>query len=478
MTEPTNSAQPDSVASLAPATKPQLRPIPRWVVAVGIPAMCLVAAVVAWRLLSSSVTPTQLDALRTAGTLGVGTGGAFALWLAVRRQRSTELDLLQKYEAHQLAERVAAQNAAAADRAATHAEHDARERRLTDLYLKAVEQLGSEKAAVRHGALYALERVAQDNVGQRQTVVDVICAYLRAPYPVTPVEQPTQRRGVHRSLLRTSTVRDTVTTTARPGVSLSIDAQQEKEVRLTAQKIVFGHLWPGDPEDADPLFWSDIDLDLAGATLFDIELDDVVIRKAIFTAATFVGAARFDGALFTGRTSFDGAIFTARTGFVGTKFDSYSSFSRSRFRADTKFNAARFFEPTNFSSSEFSSVTQFNRAYFLGEASFGAAKFTGYTVFSNAEFRDDAWFAEANFGSRAVFDGVTFTKFTSFADATLTAATFQRATFANTTEFIRTHFIGETDFDKVQFEDSRLVDFRDARFDTAPPEALHEHLAG
>ncbi|WP_372672794.1 hypothetical protein [Amycolatopsis kentuckyensis] len=49
----------------------------------------------------------RLDAIRTGGTLGVGLGGVVALWLAVRRQRSTELDVLQKYEVHRLAERAA-----------------------------------------------------------------------------------------------------------------------------------------------------------------------------------------------------------------------------------------------------------------------------------------------------------------------------------------------------------------------------------
>ena len=37
----------------------------------------------------------QLDAIRTAGTIVVGTGGAAALLLAARRQRSTEIALQQ-----------------------------------------------------------------------------------------------------------------------------------------------------------------------------------------------------------------------------------------------------------------------------------------------------------------------------------------------------------------------------------------------
>ncbi|RSM95837.1 hypothetical protein DMB42_49020 [Nonomuraea sp. WAC 01424] len=50
------------------------------------------------------------------------------------------------------------------------------------MYAKAVEQLGNEQAPVRLGGLYALERLAQDTPALRQTIVDVICAYLRMPY--------------------------------------------------------------------------------------------------------------------------------------------------------------------------------------------------------------------------------------------------------------------------------------------------------
>ncbi|MEU3767893.1 hypothetical protein AB0E55_22815 [Amycolatopsis keratiniphila] len=53
---------------------------------------------------------------------------------------------------------------------------------MLELYTKAVEQLGSEKTPVQLGGLYALERLAQDNESQRQTIVSVICAYLRMPY--------------------------------------------------------------------------------------------------------------------------------------------------------------------------------------------------------------------------------------------------------------------------------------------------------
>ncbi len=135
--------------------------------------------------------------LRTR-TIVVGTGGAGALWLAARRQRTSEIALRQKDFDQDHQERVAAA-----------AEADAAERRVIDAYTKAADQLGSDKAPVRLAGMYALERLAQNTPDQRQTIVNVLCAYLRMPYTPHPESEP---------------------------------AVQEQQVRLTAQRILATHL--------------------------------------------------------------------------------------------------------------------------------------------------------------------------------------------------------------------------------------------
>jgi hypothetical protein len=85
----------------------------------------------------------------------VGTGGAVALLLAARRQRSAEIALKQK-DLDQLA---VARTHTLQERIAEDARLDAAERRLTELYTKAVDQLGSERLPVQLGGLYALERL-------------------------------------------------------------------------------------------------------------------------------------------------------------------------------------------------------------------------------------------------------------------------------------------------------------------------------
>jgi hypothetical protein len=151
----------------------------------------------------------QLDAIRTAGTLVIGTGGAVALLLTARRQRYTELSLV-------------------------HTDRDATERRITELYTKAADQLGSAQAPVRLAGLYALERLAHRTVEHRQTIVDVICAYLRMPYTPPPVSAPVASyrspTPARRSRARTITQLPPRATSTSQG-SRQEHAKQERQVR-------------------------------------------------------------------------------------------------------------------------------------------------------------------------------------------------------------------------------------------------------
>jgi hypothetical protein len=114
-----------------------------WVVV----AAAMVVAAVAWGatewLLGEADGATdrgaaRVDAIKTGLGIGAGATGIFALLLAVRRQTHQE-------------------------HTAADTSFDAAEKRVIELYTKAVEQLGSDHSAVRLGGLYALERLAQGN---------------------------------------------------------------------------------------------------------------------------------------------------------------------------------------------------------------------------------------------------------------------------------------------------------------------------
>ena len=373
----------------------------------------------------------RLDAIRTAATLLVGTGGAAALLLAARRQRATELGL-------------AVQRKAAADTA-----HDASARRITELYLKAVEQLGSDKAAVRHGGLYALERVAQDNPDQRQTVINVICAYLRSPY-TPPPEQPAARRTRLPASARRGSAADRVAASVAAArrthlippapTAGSEQVRQEREVRLTAQRILTTHLClapdktTGEP--TNPLYWAEgYDLDLTGATLIDFHADGLTVRQATFTEVQFTGDAEFGRATFTGNAWFIGAAFTGNAWFDGAAFTGHAGFNWATFTDAAGFHGANFTSDARFYGATFIGDAGFGRAAFTGHAGFNGATFTCTAVFYRATFTNDAQFNEATFTNDARFYRATFTNDAQFNGATFTnIAQFNETTFTNVAE--------------------------------------------
>jgi uncharacterized protein YjbI with pentapeptide repeats len=389
-------------------------PLSWWVIAAGIALVVIVSwGATAWLLAEASKSKdpsaARVDAVKTGLGIGAGTGGVLALLLAVRRQWHQETT-------------------------AAEVNHDATERRVTELYTKAVEQLGSDKAPVRLGGLYALERLAQDNPTQRQTIANVLCAYLRMPYtlPGDPPDPDTSTDADTRKELLTE----------------HRDRTQEREVRLTAQRILTTHTRPG-PNSNNPLdtFWVDLDLDFTGATLIDFDLNHCVIHTARFTSVSFTGSANFGGATFTGSTSFDRANFAEGATFFRVTFADWASFGGVTFADWAIFDGATFADWASFGGVTFTHLANFDRATFTGSASFGGATFTRSATFGGATF----------IGS-AHFNGATFTEMTSFHVASFTdMAVFYSTTFAGVTSFGGVTFAGEALFDGATFADKEGV---------------------
>src|SRR6185437_11830806 len=95
-----------------------------------------------------------------------------------------------------------------------------RTRTLNERFATAADQLGSDKpAAVRLAGVYAMTGLADDWQENRQTCVDVLCAYLRMPYEPEPD--------------------DGVATAER------LAFRGNREVRHTVIRVIGAHLRPG-----------------------------------------------------------------------------------------------------------------------------------------------------------------------------------------------------------------------------------------
>jgi hypothetical protein len=305
----------------------------RWIAVTAV-AVAAVTGALLWLVLAWSGrpdAPVRIDAVKTAFGVGAGAGGVFALWLATRRQRTMELQLAET------------------TRVAGVTERDLEERRVTELYTKAVEQLGSDKAPVRLGGLYALERLGQDNPKQRQTIVNVLCAYLRMPFKAPP----TGLRG-------------------RTGAELGEDEDPELLVRLAAQELLKTHL-----SHDEPGYWPGMSVDLQRAVLVDFRLSGCTLAAADFSRAKFVGAVHIRG-----------TTFTRRAGFYGTEFTDIANFDRSVFADGAFFSSAHFARDVRFTRIRSDGLFQCSHTYFEGGADFEGGEHRELDL-ANARFPQD-----------------------------------------------------------------------------------------
>jgi hypothetical protein len=75
-----------------------------------------------------------------------------------------------------------------------------REQQLTDLYVKAIEQLGSENLQIRLGGIYALERIARESAKDHWPIMEVLTAFVRENAPLRK-EAPTGEAVEDQSLV-------------------------------------------------------------------------------------------------------------------------------------------------------------------------------------------------------------------------------------------------------------------------------------
>jgi uncharacterized protein YjbI with pentapeptide repeats len=258
-------------------------------------------------------------------------------------------------------------------------------RTLNERFATAADRLGSDKpSAVRLAGVYAMAGLADDWEENRQTCVDVLCAFLRLPTEPSPA------------------------TDARASGPPFADG---REIRQTVIRVIAAHLRP-----AAARSWQSLNFDFTGVVFGDdglFSFGDAVFSggRVSFDHAVFSGGeVDFSHALFSGGTvSFDDAQFSGGTvSFEGTAFSGAQVlFRRAQFSGgQVRFQGARFsggevrFTGASFSGGEVS----FTEADFSeGTVSFMFAKFPGGTVgFSGARFSG----ATVDFTS-AAFSGAT-----------------------------------------------------------------------
>ncbi|HEU4425995.1 MAG TPA: pentapeptide repeat-containing protein [Pilimelia sp.] len=370
------------------------------------------------------------ELLKLAFAVAAGLGAVVALVMAYRRQRVAEAANELAEAANRLAEatqehrqRVDEATQRHQEGVAADARHDAAERRITELYMKAADQLGSDKAPVRLAGLYALERLAQGNAEHRQTVVDVLCAYLRMPL-----------------------------TGADPDAGGDPD-REEGVVRGTAQRVLATHLRPASGDR----FWPGIELDLTGAGLVELDFRGISARRADFTGASFYGLCRFTEAAFERQARFSGARFLGPVDLAGASFGGSASFAQAEFHGEVTASGTSFNGRCSLVEARFRGDTGLSDATFRGETVADRAVFEGTTLFSRATFARTS-FNLVRFEGEVSFTGARFTDILFFAGSAFQTVSFNDADFRGHAGFRRVTFAGEATFIGATFHEG--VNFR------------------
>lgn len=263
----------------------------RWLAGTVLLSAGLLGVVTGWLLTEPNAN--RGEALKTGGLAAGAVVALYALWLNDRRRRTDE----DRQEIERRRQ----------DLETARADHD-RERVADERFARAVELLGSDADQVRVGALHALAGLARNHENYTQTVLDVLCSYLRRPFDHAAED---------------------------------VDAR-ERVVRATAQRLV-RHLLPTtDVQDAPRH-----NLDLTGAELAYFDISERVVGTLTMRFTTlhesnslwgchFHGSAWFTGARSPGILHLHDAVFHRKAWFSGFRATGPLRLARTRFLGPVK----------------------------------------------------------------------------------------------------------------------------------------------
>ncbi|WP_158847124.1 pentapeptide repeat-containing protein [Saccharothrix deserti] len=257
----------------------------RGLLAASVLAAILVTVATTTILLLVDPKQPKAEAIKTGGLAGGAVVALYALWLNDRRRRTEE-----------------ARHELESDRLGLESEKVADER-----FARAVELLGNEADQVRVGAMHVLAGLAHTTPRYKQTVLSVLCAYLRRPFE-------------HPSLGKKADDPDQAYFKEVPP-EIPPEQDQEMTVRMTAQRLITDMLpWGSDPDETQ------YNLDLTGAKLVHFRLEGRRFGRLVARRTQFYGITAFREIVLSKPALFSGATFHGRVDFRDGKFNGGISF--------------------------------------------------------------------------------------------------------------------------------------------------------
>ncbi|MBZ3906189.1 pentapeptide repeat-containing protein [Streptomyces griseiscabiei] len=280
---------------------------------------------------------------------------------------------------------------------------------VSEVCQSAAERLAGPDIDAHRAALRELEVLAQEHPAQRRPVADVVCRYLRGAVG---------RCGGSSVGLGAEAAAASPTAAADAAAALLANLARRRPVTDEAPTI-------------------DLDIDLTGAVLPDVDFSGCRFGRVRCADAHFRGAGVFDGARFAGEALFERAVFEGDACFTGVRFGDTAVFGRTRFRAGADFTGARFQGTAWFGRGEEAlpedeaaweevetwrpvawdergeddplwPLAVLEEDYQSWEEGGDGARFSGRVSFADVRFERAAWFWKARFGGAALFQRAVF----------------------------------------------------------------------
>lgn len=309
--------------------------------------------------------------------------------------------------------------------------------------------------------------------GKCQDIIDILCAYIRSPFPLAEKIEEYEARKELEKLQKTESENLSEEESSRLQVLLKrfkdsdehknpndiatdyAKFHEEQDVRRTifAEMSKRSSTLTMDENNnivkAKSGKWSHFQFDFSQAPIF-YPLTNLKIEKGNFSSAKFYSDASFSWRIFIQTADFKSATFTQKADFKLAVFVQNADFMRATFTQTADFSGVSFNQGAIFSWATFTQTVDFRSVVFTQSTFFSWAVFTQTADFMRATFAQTADFMRASFAQTAKFKSATFTQTANFCGATFSSdvdfrwATFKRFEPTFTTKLRKAQFSIQT----------------------------------
>lgn len=274
-------------------------------------------------------------------------------------------------------------------------------------YLKAVELLDSAHSYTRLGAVHALVTLADEYLADQalqaeekhtegQRIVDVLCAYIRAPFELAfRYDELSQDKPSSHGSYRENH-QDFYTHKAELLAEAKVRQQALQEIHRRLR-----HFPQGDRRNYVEGSWSGFEYDFSNSVFFyPVDMKDSWYQNSVdFSGCTYYASAEFSGSTYERSAYFCDSTYYDWVFFNNSTYCGEAQWSGSTYHDSARFNWSVYYGEVSFHDSVYGGSVFFDQSLYYDEALFYSSAYRGETGFDGSLYRGSV------FVSDSVFEG-------------------------------------------------------------------------